>query len=184
MLFFFSKKNKCDKCTKEELKRAGIRMQVLKLFFQQYARDAYSDQFQCRLALPADQPSLVSNIRVKPEPCNLQNLEVDQRIESSDGQSWKSRLNDPTHIYIHTKKKKHRHQIRRRKASAKLFRNAPRPRFFFLVISSKKSTGGGQLCHPFLCLAQRRRVASTNGFCSCFFFFFFLFRAQLYAANS
>ena len=105
MLFFFSKKNKCDKCTKEELKRAGIRMQVLKLFFQQYARDAYSDQFQCRLALPADQPSLVSNIRVKPEPCNLQKLEVDQRIESSDGQSWKSRLNVPTHIYMHTKKK-------------------------------------------------------------------------------
>ena len=38
-----------------------------------------------------------------------------------------------------------------KKASTKLFRNM------------------------FLCLAQRQRAASTNGFCSCFFFFFFFF---------
>ena len=45
----------------------------------------------------------------------------------------------------------------------------------------KKRTGGRQLYRPFLCLAQRQRVASTNGFCSCFSF---LFRAEFYAINS
>ena len=183
MLFFFSKKNKCDKCTKEELKRAGIRMQVLKLFFQQYARDAYSDQFQCRLALPADQPSLVSNIRAKPEPCNLQRSEVDQGIESSHGQSWKGRLNVPIHIYIHTKKK-HCHQIRRRKASAKLFRNAPRPRFFFLVISSKNQLEAASSATHSFALLKDDKFPVLMAFALAFFFFFFLFRAQLYAANS
>ena len=127
-------KKKSDECTKEELKRARVRTQVIKLFFQQCARDGYSDQFQCRLAFPTDHPSLDSNVRANPELCNLQESEIDQEIESSDGQSWKSRVDDPTR----TKKKKHRHQMRRRKASTKLFRNMPRPRFVFLLVSSKK----------------------------------------------
>ena len=72
-------------------------MQVLRLFFQQCARDEYSDQLQCGLALSIDQSSFVSNIRAKPEPCNLQLFEIDQKIESSDGQSWKNRVDEPTH---------------------------------------------------------------------------------------
>ena len=163
---------------------------MLKLFFQKCTRDWYSDQFQCRLALPINQPSLISNIRAKPEPCNLQSLEIDQRIESSDGQSCKGRGDGPTHTHTQKKNKKlsSSDEERKKKASTKPFRNAPRPRFVFLLISSskkKKKTGGRQLYRSFLCLAQRQRVACTNGFCSCiFFFFFFLFRAQLYAANS
>ena len=74
---------------------------MIKLFFQQCARDGYSDQFQCRLAFPTDHPSLDSNVRANPELCNLQESEIDQEIESSDGQSWKSRVDDPTR----TKKK-------------------------------------------------------------------------------
>ena len=104
MPFFFQKRKKSDECTKEELKGAGVHMQVLRLFFQQCARDGYSDQFQCRLALPIDQPSLVSNIRAKPEPCNLQLFEIDQGIERSDGQSWKDRVDVPTHTHTHKKK--------------------------------------------------------------------------------
>ena len=100
------KEKKSGECTKEELKRAGIRMQVLKLFFQQCARDGYSDRFLCRLALSIDQPRLVSGIRAKLEPCNLQKLEINQRIESSDGQSWKIRVNVPTHTQKKKKKKK------------------------------------------------------------------------------
>ena len=89
---------------------------MLKLFFQKCTRDWYSDQFQCRLALPINQPSLISNIRAKPEPCNLQSLEIDQRIESSDGQSCKGRGDGPTHTHTHTKKtKNYRHQMRREK---------------------------------------------------------------------
>ena len=89
---------------------------MLKLFFQKCTRDWYSDQFQCRLALPINQPSLVSNIRAKPEPCNLQSLEIDQRIESSDGQSCKGRGDGPTHTHTHTQKtKNYRHQMRREK---------------------------------------------------------------------
>ena len=141
MFFFLKKKErkkekKSDEYTKEELKRAGIRMQVLKLFFQQCARDRYSDQFQCRLALPIDQPSLVSNIRTKSEPCNLQRIKIDQGIESSDGQSWKSRIDGPTHTHTHTEASPSDEE---KKASAKLFRNAPRPRFVLIfLVSSKK----------------------------------------------
>ena len=158
-------KKKSDECAKEELKRAGIRIQVLKLFFQQCARDRYFDQFQYRLALPVDHPSLISNIRVKPEPSNLQFLEIDQGIERCDGQSWKDRVDLPAR-----KKQKPTPSDAGKKASAKLFRNAPRPWFVFIfLLSSKKWTGGHQLYRPFLCLAQRQRVASTNGFALVFF---------------
>ena len=106
-------------------------MQVLKQFFQQCARDGYSDQFQCRHALPTDQPSLVSDIRANPEPCNLQYLEIDQGIERSDGQSWKDCVDVPTH----TPKKKKTPPSDGEK-SAKLFRNARKPRFIFSFLLS------------------------------------------------
>ena len=43
-----------------------------------------------------------TSARAKPEPCNLQSFEIDQRIERGDGQSFKDRDDVPTHI--HTQK--------------------------------------------------------------------------------
>ena len=117
---FCSKRKKRDECTKEELKRTGIRTQVLKLFFHQCVRSEYSDQFRCRLALPIDRLSLVSNIRAQPKPCNLQLFEIDQGIKRSDGQSWKDRVDLPA-----LTKKKNTTTRCGKKTSAKLFRNAP-----------------------------------------------------------
>ena len=88
------------------------------------------------------------------------------------------------HTYTYIQKKKHRHQIRRRKASAKLFRNAPRPRFFFLVISSKNQLEAASSATHSFALLKDDKFPVLMAFALAFFFFFFLFRAQLYAANS
>ena len=131
-------KKKSDECTKEELKRARVRTQVIKLFFQQCARDGYSDQFQCRLALLTGQPSLVSNIRANPEPCNLQEFEIDQRIERSDGQSWKRRQGEPT-----DKKKKHRHRMGKKAPSYFAMRaslGSSFPSFFLFSLEMNRRT--------------------------------------------
>ena len=128
--FFFEKKM--------NEKRAGIHTQVLKLFFQQCARDGYSDQFQCRLALLTGQPSLVSNIRANPEPCNLQEFEIDQRIERSDGQSWKRRQGEPT-----DKKKKHRHRMGKKAPSYFAMRaslGSSFPSFFLFSLEMNRRT--------------------------------------------
>ncbi len=134
----FKKERKKER--KQELKRAGIHMQVLKQFFQQCARDGYSDQFQCRHALPTDQPSLVSDIRANPEPCNLQYLEIDQGIERSDGQSWKDCVDVPTHT---PKKKKHRHRMGKKAPSYFAMRaslGSSFPSFFLFSLEMNRRT--------------------------------------------
>ena len=173
---FCSKRKKRDECTKEELKRTGIRTQVLKLFFHQCVRSEYSDQFRCRLAFPIDRLSLVSNIRAQPKPCNLQLFEIDQGIERSDGQSWKDRVDLPA---LTKKKTPPPDAEKKRQQSSSAMHQALVCLYFSSFL--KKRTGGRQLYRPFLCLAQRQRVASTNGFCSCFSF---LFHAEFYAVNS
>ena len=183
-LFSFSKKRrkKSDECIKEELERAATRIQVLKLFFQQYARDGYSDQFQCSHALPTDQSSLDSNIRAKPKPCNLQKLEIDQRIESSDGQSWKERVDEPTHTHL----KNHRHQMRRnknRQQSSFAMCLGLDSSFYFFFSSKNQLDAASSTAHSFA-LLKDNELPVPMAFALAFFLFFFLFRAQLYAVNS
>ena len=139
-LFFFSKKRKkSEECAEK----------CSKLFFQQCARDAYSDQFQCRLVLPIDQPSLGSNIQAKLEPCNLQEFEIDQGIERSDGQSLKSRVDVPKH--------------KKKKASPSDGEKSINKALFAICLA---------LGSPFL------ELAAPVAFTLSFFFFFFLFRCS------
>ena len=156
-------------------------MQVLKLFFQRCVRNAYSDQFQCRLALSIDQLSLISNARIKSERCNLQKLEINQRIESSDGQNWKSRRDDPTH----TQKKETPPSDAGEKASMNLFRNAPRPRFVFIffsfLFSLKNELEAASSTARFFALLNGNELPMPITFLSCFSV---LSRAEFYAVNS
>ena len=84
------------------------------------------------------------------------------------------------HTHTHTQKRRHRMRKKKRQQSSFAMRLGLGLSLFFLFLQ-KKWTGGHQLHCPLFCLAQTQRVASANGFCSCFFF---LFRAEFYAVNS
>ena len=187
MPFFFfkkrEKKKKSDECIKEELKRATTRIQVLKLFFSAIRPWWIFRSVSMQACSPnwSDQPSLDSNIRAKPEPCNLQILEVDQGIESSDGQSWKERVDEPTHTHL----KNHRHQMRRnKKRQQSSFAMCLGLGSSFYFFSSKNQLDAASSTAHSFALLKDNELPVPMAFALAFFFFFLLFRAQLYAVNS
>ena len=131
---------------------------------------------QCRLALPIDQSSLVSNIRAKLEPCNLQSFEIDQGIERSDGQSWKGRREDePTHA-----KKEHRHQIRRKKASTISFSMRLGLGLSLYLFLLKNELEAASSTVHFFALLKGNKLSMTIAFVLAFF----LSRAEFYVVSS